>query len=72
MSEETKKKMLKHLCKIIAQYNESYSEAYYHYYMGYLLAMQDAGIRVEVFRNEYVTCDGEVYAIEDYTERSCD
>ena len=66
------KKMLKHLCKLIAQYNESYSAPYYHYYMGYLLAMQDAGINVEIFRNEYVTCDGEVYAIEDYTERSCD
>ncbi len=64
MKEEKKEKMLNHLCKLIAWYNETENPEYYHYYQGYILALTDFGIFVDVIRNEYVICDGKMYKIE--------
>ena len=61
-------KMCKHLCHLIACYNELETEEWYHYYMGYILAMNDIGITVEIFRNEFVYCNGTVYRVEDYKD----
>lgn len=71
ISQERKKKQMpeklaKRLCKLISWYNETKQESYYHYFMGYLLAMQNSGIQVQIIRNEFVICNGEMYKVEDY------
>lgn len=61
-----KEKLAKKLCKFISWYNENKEESYYNFYMGYLQAMRDAGMEVEIFRNEIVWVDGNTYKVEDY------
>ena len=59
-------KLAKKLCKLISWYNETKEESYYHYFMGYILAMQNFGFDVKVIRNEYVLLNGIMYKVEDY------
>ena len=59
-------KLAKRLCKLISWYNETKQESYYHYFMGYLLALQNSGLEVQVIRNEFVICNGITYKVEDY------
>lgn len=59
-------KMTKRLCKFINWYNETGGEDYYHFLTGYMQAMRDAGMQVEIIRNEFVICNGITYKAEDY------
>ena len=61
-------KLCKTLCKYIAWFNEEGTEEYYHYYIGFLRAMECLGMKVEIFRNEFVLCDGKMYRVEDYKD----
>lgn len=61
-----REKMIKKLCKFIHWYNENGEESYYNFYTGYLAAMRDIGMEVEIFRNEIVWVDGKTYKVEDY------
>lgn len=63
---QMKEKMLKQLCKFIRWYNENGEESYYYFFKGYLTAMRDAGMQVEIIRNEFVICNGITYKVEDY------
>ena len=65
-------KMAKKLCKFIAWYNESETEEWYHFYTGYLQAMRDLGMQVEIFHNEFVWCDGKVYRVEEEKDAQSD
>ena len=58
--------MIKKLCKLINWFNESGEGSYYNFYTGYLNAMRDFGMEVEIIRNEFVICDGKMYRVEDY------
>jgi len=67
MDYETKEKMIHKLCKLISWYNDDLTtESYYHFYKGYLEALKDLGINIQIIRNEYIICDEKVYRIEDF------
>ena len=60
-----KEKMIKKLCKFIHWYNENNDETYYHFFTGYLEALRDLGMNIQIIRNEFVICDGKMYRVEE-------
>ena len=63
MQENKVEKMAKNLCKFIEWYNESKTPEWYHFYTGYLQAMRDIGITVEIYDNELVYCNNVIYKV---------
>ncbi len=61
-----REKMIKKLCQYIYWYTEVKEESYYHFFTGYLEALRDLGMDIQVIRDVFVVCDGKTYKVEDY------
>lgn len=68
--EKQEKKLVTTICKLVSCYNEFATEEYYHYYMGYLLALNHLGYDVQIIKNETLKFNGVEYNIEEVAENA--